>query len=361
MITGKNYIGNQLSALGSKTYKTFNSQLNIENEHVFTEASSSEINAAANLAANAFKIYSKKSGKEKAAFLNAIADEIEALGEDLISTYTSESGLPAGRAMGERGRTIGQLKAFANHVAHGNWVDASIDKAQPDRQPLPKVDLRKMNVALGPIVVFGAAHKEGLIESYLANGRSICVITPTGLLEYLEDNIQKIADPEDAPLNKEACEFIAEANCRIKYDVVSRDEKEANLRQILNLGHTAGRAMETLFEYQLLHGECVAVGLSIQALLAHKLGLISDEDHSRIDALIALTGLPTEVPEEITTEKLVEKMYTDKKVRSGQIRFVLMNGIGDMKTFENASYTKALTDDFLISTIEEYRSCQSEY
>ena len=72
--------------------------------------------------------------------------------------------------------------------------------------------------------------------------------------------------------------------------------------------------------------------------------------------LIALSGLPTDVPEEITTEKLVEKMYTDKKVRSGQIRFVLMDGIGAMKTFENGSYTKALTDEFLISTINEYRS-----
>ena len=158
MITGKNYLGHQLSALGTKTYKTFNSQLNIENEHVFTEATSDEINAAANLATKAFKAYSKKSGKEKAAFLKAIANEIEALGEALITTYTSESGLPAGRAMGERGRTVGQLRAFANHIEDGTWVDASIDTAQPDRQPLPKVDLRKMNVALGPIVVFGASN-----------------------------------------------------------------------------------------------------------------------------------------------------------------------------------------------------------
>ena len=158
MITGKNYIGNQLSAIGTKTYRTFNSQLNIENEPIFTEATSDEINTAASLAASAFKIYSKKSGKEKAAFLNAIAEEIEALGEALISTYTLESGLPAGRAMGERGRTVGQLRAFANHIEEGHWVDASIDTAQPDRQPLPKVDLRKMNVALGPVVVFGASN-----------------------------------------------------------------------------------------------------------------------------------------------------------------------------------------------------------
>ncbi len=158
MITGKNYIGNQLSAIGAKTYKTFNSQLNIENEHVFTEATANEINIAASLAASAFKTYSKKSGKDKAVFLRAIADEIEALGEALITTYTSESGLPAGRAMGERGRTIGQLGAFASHIENGSWVEARIDTAQPDRQPLPKVDLRKMNVALGPVVVFGASN-----------------------------------------------------------------------------------------------------------------------------------------------------------------------------------------------------------
>lgn len=158
MITGKNYIGNQLLAGGTKTYKTFNPQLNIENETVFTEATSEEIEQATALAASAFKVYRSVSGEKKAAFLNAIADEIEALGDILIDTYTSESGLPAGRAQGERGRTMGQLRAFASHITEGSWVEASIDTAQPDRQPLPKVDLRKMLVPLGPVVVFGASN-----------------------------------------------------------------------------------------------------------------------------------------------------------------------------------------------------------
>ncbi len=158
MITGKNYIGNSLSANGNKTFTTFNPQTNTENASVFTEATAEEINQAAILANQAFQSYSKKSGKEKAAFLRAIADEIEALGEALIEVYTSESGLPAGRAMGERGRTVGQLRAFALHVEEGSWVEASIDTAQPERQPIPKVDLRKMNVPLGPIVVFGASN-----------------------------------------------------------------------------------------------------------------------------------------------------------------------------------------------------------
>ncbi len=158
MITGKNYIGNQLSATGNKTFKTFNPKLNIENQWEITEASQDEVNQAAKLANEAFKTYSKTSGAKKAAFLRAIADEIEALGDDLLEVYSAESGLPNGRAMGERGRTLGQLRAFANHVEEGNWVDASIDTAQPERKPMPKVDLRKMNVALGPVVVFGASN-----------------------------------------------------------------------------------------------------------------------------------------------------------------------------------------------------------
>lgn len=157
-VTGKNYIGNQLSAKGTKTYTTFNPQTNTENITVFTEATSDEINEAVKLASDAFETYSKKSGKEKAVFLRTIAEEIENLGEKLIETYTSESGLPAGRAAGERGRTLGQLRAFAAHVEEGSWSEATIDTAQPERQPLPKVDLRKMNVPLGPIVVFGASN-----------------------------------------------------------------------------------------------------------------------------------------------------------------------------------------------------------
>jgi alpha-ketoglutaric semialdehyde dehydrogenase len=158
MITGKNYIGNQLSASGTKTFKTFNPQLNIENDSVFSEATTDEINEAVALASEAFKTFNKISGAKKAVFLNVIADEILALDDELISMYCSESGLPEGRAKGERGRTIGQLRSFAALINEGSWVEASIDTAQPDRQPLPKSDLRKMLIPLGPVVVFGASN-----------------------------------------------------------------------------------------------------------------------------------------------------------------------------------------------------------
>ncbi len=158
MITGKNHIGNKQSSKGNKTYKTFNPLLNLENNSVFTEATSEEIEEAVDLASEAFKTYRNSSGKKKAKFLNAIADEILALGDELITIYCSESGLPEGRAQGERGRTIGQLKSFANLLEEGSWVEASIDTAQPNRQPLPKSEIRKMLIPVGPIAVFGASN-----------------------------------------------------------------------------------------------------------------------------------------------------------------------------------------------------------
>ena len=158
MISGKNYIGNQLSANGTKTYKTFNPELNTENATVFTEATANEIDDAVNLAEKAFKAFRTVSGIKKAEFLNAIAAEILALDDVLIKTYCLETGLPEGRAKGERGRTIGQLQSFANLVAEGSWVEATIDTAQPNRAPMPKSDIRKMLIPLGPVVVFGASN-----------------------------------------------------------------------------------------------------------------------------------------------------------------------------------------------------------
>ena len=158
MISGKNYIGNTLSSIGNITYKTFNPQTNLENKIIYTEASASEIQVAVKLATDAFKTFKLVSGANKSNFLNEIANEIEALGDELIKIYCSETGLSKDRALGERGRTTFQLRSFANLVKEGSWVEASIDTAKPNRQLIPKVDIRKMFIPLGPIVVFGASN-----------------------------------------------------------------------------------------------------------------------------------------------------------------------------------------------------------
>lgn len=158
MITGKNYIGKRLSALGDKTYRTFNPKLNVANSYVFTEATTHEIDDALKLATEAFKTFKTSSGTQKSLFLNAIADEILALDELLLSVYCTESGLPKKRALSERARTIFQLRTFANLVAEGSWLEAVIDYGKPERTPLPKPDLRKINIPIGPIAVFGASN-----------------------------------------------------------------------------------------------------------------------------------------------------------------------------------------------------------
>ena len=157
-LSGYNFIGNEKSAKGSTTFKAVNPSNKSELETFFFEASLEEVEEAVQKSESAFKIYRKTSGKEKAVFLETIADEILALGDDLIKRCVAETGLPEGRITGERGRTVNQLKLFAALVREGSWVDARIDLAQPDRQPLPKPDIRSMQIALGPVGVFGASN-----------------------------------------------------------------------------------------------------------------------------------------------------------------------------------------------------------
>lgn len=106
----------------------------------------------------AFGAYRKKSPEDHAIFLERIAEEMENMGDELINQASAETNLPYQRLLGERNRTTGQLRSFAAMVREGNWVDATIDTAQPDRKPIPKPDIRKMMVPLGPVIVFGASN-----------------------------------------------------------------------------------------------------------------------------------------------------------------------------------------------------------
>jgi alpha-ketoglutaric semialdehyde dehydrogenase len=154
----RNLIGyNYMPELGN-TFKAFDPALGTDLPGEFFVASLSEADAAMNVADKAFDEYSLLSGKEKAAFLRSIADEIIAIGDKLIERAMAESGLPAARLQGERARTTNQLLMFAALLEEGSWVDAIVDTAIPDRKPLPRIDIRRMMVPLGPAVVFGASN-----------------------------------------------------------------------------------------------------------------------------------------------------------------------------------------------------------
>ena len=127
-------------------------------EPVYRAASPEEVDRAAELASAAFDEYSALPGKERAGFLRKIADEIEAVADDIAERGPLETGLPEARMRGETVRTTGQLRLFAELIEEGSWVDARIEHAQPDREPVPKPDLRSMRRPLGPVAVFCASN-----------------------------------------------------------------------------------------------------------------------------------------------------------------------------------------------------------
>lgn len=124
----------------------------------YADATPKEIDHALKEAQAAFSLYKNLPGKKKGTFLRAAAEGIDALGKTLIETAMRETNLPEARLVGERARTTGHLKMFAQLVEEGSWCEARIDTAMPDRAPAPKPDIRKMLVPIGPVVVFGAAN-----------------------------------------------------------------------------------------------------------------------------------------------------------------------------------------------------------
>ena len=125
---------------------------------VFREAGPEQVDHACRTAAAAFQRYAESPPEQRAHLLRGIADEIEGLGDALVQRAHLETALPVTRLEGERLRTVSQLRLFASHVEEGSWVEARIDTAEPVRSPVPKPDLRRMLMPLGPVAVFGSSN-----------------------------------------------------------------------------------------------------------------------------------------------------------------------------------------------------------
>ncbi|MFZ2100194.1 MAG: aldehyde dehydrogenase (NADP(+)) [Oricola sp.] len=154
MLTGKHLIAGEWVAGDA----TFESDPAHGEAHDFSVGTPAHVDAAAKGAEEAFWSYGYSTRAERAAFLNAVADEIEARGEEITAIGASETGLPEARLQGERGRTTGQLRLFASHIAKGDYLDRRHDAALPDRQPLPRPDIRMIQRPIGPVAVFGASN-----------------------------------------------------------------------------------------------------------------------------------------------------------------------------------------------------------
>jgi alpha-ketoglutaric semialdehyde dehydrogenase len=157
-IQGKNFIGYALSAEGERQFKAYAPATDSYLPENFQCATIAEVAKTMALAERAFDTYSQVPAAERAAFLIAITEEILALGDELLERASLETGLPIPRLQGERARTINQLTQFAELLREGSWLKASIDTALPDRSPVPKPDIRKMLVPIGPVIVFGSSN-----------------------------------------------------------------------------------------------------------------------------------------------------------------------------------------------------------
>lgn len=126
--------------------------------HSYSKGRIEDVKVAVQAAEDAFNVYNEKNRLDRAKFLNTIADEIDARADAITAIGTSETGLPEARLQGERGRTCGQLRMFAEHILDGMYLDRRFDSPLPNRQPLPRADLKMMQVPIGPVAVFGASN-----------------------------------------------------------------------------------------------------------------------------------------------------------------------------------------------------------
>ena len=158
MLSGKNLIGFSVSGTGQNIFPSSVLIDDRPGDFAFNEASEEEINKAAELAQEAFATYRLLPQETRAAFLDKIAEAIAANKEQLVKMAMHETSLPRPRLEGEVQRTINQLKSFAQLLREGSWVKAIIDTAQPERAPLPKPDIRQIQLPLGVVAVFGASN-----------------------------------------------------------------------------------------------------------------------------------------------------------------------------------------------------------
>ncbi len=166
------------------------------------------------------------------------------------------------------------------------------------------------------------------------------IIADPSLFAMLEAELENLLDLQMAPL----CEVVADS-CAIKAGVVEKDERESDVRAVLNFGHTVGHALESLTGYgKFLHGEAVAIGMIQAAAISVRQGCCDRASFERIRRLITRAGLPTEIPADVEFQELIQRMETDKKSTEGKIKFVLCEGIGKTRfhSFAPAEIAAAL-------------------
>jgi NADP-dependent aldehyde dehydrogenase len=156
-LTGENLIGGE-PVRGAGVFRAVDPATGAALEPAFQEGDAALVDRALGVAEAAFDAYARTTPGDRARFLRAVADELLGIGEPLLHRSQAETGLPRTRLESERTRTVNQLRLFADHLEEGSWVEARIDPGDPARTPVPRPDLRRMLVPLGPVAVFAASN-----------------------------------------------------------------------------------------------------------------------------------------------------------------------------------------------------------
>ncbi|ENU2127342.1 aldehyde dehydrogenase (NADP(+)) [Acinetobacter baumannii] len=208
-IIGHNFIGGSRSAQGTTLLKSIQATTGEALPYEFHHATEQEINQACEAASQAFKTYRHTTPEQRAVFLENIADELDALGTDFLEIVSQETALPLARLQGERAWTSGQMRLFAKVLRRGDFLGARIDTALPERQPLPRPDLRQIKIGVGPVAVFGASNfplafstAGGDTASALAAGCSVVVKAHSGHMataDFVAQAIERGVEKSNMP------------------------------------------------------------------------------------------------------------------------------------------------------------------
>lgn len=162
------------------------------------------------------------------------------------------------------------------------------------------------------------------LKSGLAEVIKHGLILDADFYDYVDYNINKIFSFDETVL-----QYITKMDCTIKGEVVERDEREGELRAILNFGHTIGHAVESVSKFSMLHGECVSVGIAGAYRLALKMGMVTAKTVGKVENTLGKAGLPVKVYG-MDADLIYDRMFCDKKVRDGKLNFVLPKNIGEV-------------------------------
>ena len=186
---------------------------------------------------------------------------------------------------------------------------------------------------------------ENEIREGLAETIKYGVISDSELFNIVETQLEEIFNCKNSTL-----QTIIERSCKIKAEVVEKDEKENNLRKILNFGHTVGHAVEQLSNYSLTHGNAISIGMVLEGKIALEIELWNEQDQNKLESLLNKAGLPTELPNNFDIDKIIETMKLDKKARNNVIEMSLPSSIGKMAQ-DGDSYSIKIDDKIIKNAI----------